>query len=73
MWYEHLHLAVPDNIPDIFSKRDNKLFCLRQNELGFCHSQMSFHSRVRVTVETAESSVGWAKWLGHVSPLLLPP
>lgn len=50
-----------------------QLFCLRQNELGFCHSEMSFHNRVRIVVETAESSVGWAKWLGHVSPLLLPP
>lgn len=28
----------------------------RLNGLGFCHSQMSFHSRVRIMVETAEFS-----------------
>lgn len=60
-WYENLDPAVPDSIPDIFSKWDNKLFCLRQNELGFCHSEMSFHSRVRIVVETAEwdGPSGW--------------
>lgn len=72
MWYEHLDLAVPDSIPDIFSKRDNKLFCLRQNELGFCYSQMSFHSRMRVMVETAEFS-GMGQVAGPCqSPSLAP-